>query len=291
MGIRLRNAKIGRIEVAYASFSHSSTAPPTCRRPARTARRAIRNGQWTGPTSGLAPGYVQGNLAILPEALAADFLRFCQLNPKPCPLLGAVARRAIWRAADARRGSRHPHRPAALQGLARTANWSTSRTTSRGYWRDDLVIFVLGCSFSFEEALIEDGIELRHITNGCTVPMYRTSIETAPAGPFHGPMVVSMRPMKPADAIRAVQITTRFPVRARRAGASRQARADRHQGHRRSRTMAMPCRCRDDEMPVFWACGVTPQSVVATVKPEFCITHYPGCMLVTDRRNSEFAIM
>ncbi len=127
-------------------------------------------------------------------------------------------------------------------GSGATARWSTSRTTSMRWWRDDLVTFAIGCSFSFEQALMEDGIELRHITCDCTVPMYRTSIETAPAGPFHGPLVVSMRPMKPADAIRAVQITTRFPVGARRAGASRQAGADRHQGYRASRTTAMPCR-------------------------------------------------
>ena len=161
----------------------------------------------------------------------------------------------------------------------------------RAHWRDDLVGFVLGCSFSFEEALLEDGIELRHITCGATVPMYRTSIATAPAGPFHGPMVVSMRPMKPADAIRAIQITTRFPA---------VHGAPVHIGKPEligiadldaSRTTATRCRSRDDEIPVFWACGVTPQSVVATVKPEFCITHYPGSMLVTDRRNTEFAIL
>ena len=157
-------------------------------------------------------------------------------------------------------------------------------------WRDDLVTFVIGCSFSFEEALIEDGIELRHITCNCNVPMYRTSIATHAAGPFHGPLVVSMRPMKPADAIRAVQITTRFPAvhgapvhigKPELIGIKDvvQARL------RRRRAGAATTR-----LPVFWACGVTPQSVVATVKPDFCITHYPGSMLVTDRRNSEFSI-
>jgi uncharacterized protein YcsI (UPF0317 family) len=160
----------------------------------------------------------------------------------------------------------------------------------RAHWRDDLVAFVLGCSFSFEEALVEGGIELRHITLNATVPMYRTSIATAPAGPFHGPMVVSMRPMKPADAIRAIQITTRFPAvhgapvhigKPELIGISDLMKPDWGD--------AVPI--NDDEIPVFWACGVTPQSVVATVKPEFCITHYPGTMLVTDRRNTEFAIM
>ena len=158
------------------------------------------------------------------------------------------------------------------------------------WWRDDLVTFAIGCSFSFEQALIEDGIELRHFTCNCTVPMYRTSIETVPAGPFHGPLVVSMRPMKAADAIRAVQITTRFPsvhgapvhlAKPEAIGIKDIAKPD----------WGDPVPIGDDEIPVFWACGVTPQSVIMAVKPEFCITHYPGAMLVTDRRNTEFAIM
>ena len=160
----------------------------------------------------------------------------------------------------------------------------------RDFWRNDLVSFVIGCSFSFEEALTAEGIELRHITRGCNVPMYRTSIATHEAGPFHGPMVVSMRPLKPADAIRAVQITTRFPS---------VHGAPVHIGKPEMigiKDIDKPdygdaVEVRDSELPVFWACGVTPQSVIATVKPEFCITHYPGSMLVTDRKNTEFAIM
>jgi uncharacterized protein YcsI (UPF0317 family) len=151
-------------------------------------------------------------------------------------------------------------------------------------------VFALGCSFSFEEALMQDGIELRHITENCAVPMYRTSIPTTPAGPFHGPLVVSMRPLKPKDAIRAIQITTRFPA---------VHGAPVHIGMPELigiKDIAKPdygdaVTVHDDEIPVFWACGVTPQSVVATMKPEFCITHYPGSMLVTDRKNTEFAIM
>jgi len=157
-------------------------------------------------------------------------------------------------------------------------------------YRDDLVTFAIGCSFSFEEALLDGGIELRHMTCDCTVPMYRTSVQTNAAGPFHGPLVVSMRPMKPADAIRAVQITTRFPSvhgapvhlgKPEMIGIKDLAKPDWGD--------AVPM--HDDEIPVFWACGVTPQSVIMAVKPEFCITHYPGSMLVTDRRNTEFAIM
>jgi uncharacterized protein YcsI (UPF0317 family) len=252
------------------------------------ARHAIRRGEWSGPTAGLAPGYVQGNLAILPNELAYDFMRFCQLNPKPCPLL-AVGAPGEFRL------------PSLADDLDIRTDLPRYRVFERGelidephdirnHWRSDLVVFAIGCSFSFEEALMQDGIELRHITCGSGVPMYRTSIETTPAGPFRGPLVVSMRPLKPRDAIRAVQITTRFPAvhgapvhigKPELIGIADIMKPDYGD--------AVPV--YDDEIPVFWACGVTPQSVVATVKPDFCITHYPGSMLVTDRRNSEFAIM
>ncbi len=261
---------------------------PSSPQTGREARLMVRRGEHSGPTSGLAPGYVQGNLAILPEALAGDFLRFCQLNPKPCPLLGCSAP-GDWRL------------PALAEDLdirtdlPRYRVWREGRivdepTDLTRWWRDDLVAFVIGCSFSFEEALSEAGIELRHITCGCTVPMYRTTIATMPAGPFHGPMVVSMRPMKPADAIRAIQVTTRFPSvhgapvhigKPELIGIAELAKPD--EGD--------PVPVGDDEIPVFWACGVTPQSVITTAKPDFCITHYPGSMLVTDRRNAELAIM
>src|SRR5215210_4401730 len=174
------------------------------------ARRAIRSGQWTGPTSGLAPGYVQGNLAILPSAVASDFMRFCQLNPKPCPLLAAGAP-GDWRLPTL--GLDLDIRTDLCRyKVFRNGELVDEPTDIKKHWRDDLVIFALGCSFSFEDALMQDGIELRHITNGSTVPMYRTNVPTAAAGPFHGPLVVSMRPLKPADAIRAIQITTRFPA-------------------------------------------------------------------------------
>jgi uncharacterized protein YcsI (UPF0317 family) len=254
----------------------------------RAARLSIRQKRHSGPTSGLAPGFVQANLAILPQDLARDFLHFCQLNPKPCPLVG-VSQAGDWRI------------PAIADDLDIRTDLSRYRVWKKGelvdepsdivkYWRDDLVIFAIGCSFSFEEALVEGGIELRHITCNCTVPMYRTSVETNPAGPFHGPLVVSMRPMKPADAIRAVQITTRFPSvhgapvhlgKPEMIGIKDIAKPDWGD--------AVPI--HDDEIPVFWACGVTPQSVIMAAKPDFCITHYPGAMLVTDRRNTEFAIM
>jgi uncharacterized protein YcsI (UPF0317 family) len=250
------------------------------------ARLAVRRRQHVGQTSGLAPGFVQANLAILPRALAADFLRFCELNPKPCPLVG-VAAAGDWRI------------PALGQDLdirtdlPRYRVWRDGAlidepTDLLGWWRDDLVSFAIGCSFSFEEALLQDGLEVRHITRHCNVPMYRTSIATVPAGPFHGPLVVSMRPFKPAAAIRAIEITSRFPAvhgapvhlgEPALIGIADLARPDYGD--------AVPV--GDDEIPVFWACGVTPQSVIAVARPDFCITHYPGAMLVTDRRNREFA--
>jgi uncharacterized protein YcsI (UPF0317 family) len=252
------------------------------------SRLAIRRGEHAGPTSGLAPGFVQANLAILPRAMAEDFSRFCALNPKPCPLVG-VAAPGDWRI------------PALGEDLDLRTDVPRYRVWRDGvlvdepgdllrWWRDDLVSFAIGCSFSFEQALVDAGIELRHITCNCTVPMYRTSIETVPAGAFHGPLVVSMRPFAPADAIRAIEITSRYPSvhgapvhigKPELIGIADLAAPDYGE--------AVPV--GGDELPVFWACGVTPQSVIAVARPEFCITHYPGAMLVTDRTYGELAAM
>lgn len=253
-----------------------------------SARAAIRLGHITGATAGFAPGHVQGNLCILPKALAADFLRFAHQNPKPCPVIGM-----------SEVGS--PHVPALgasidlRSDLPRYRIWKNGElvaepTDITEFWRDDLVAFVIGCSFSFEEALIEDGIPLRHITCGVNVAMYRTNIDCMPAGPFAGPMVVSMRPLKPADAIRAIQITSRFPAvhgapvhigKPELIGIQDIGKPD----------YGDPVEIRPDELPVFWACGVTPQAVIAAAKPDFAITHYPGSMLVTDLRNSRLAAL
>jgi uncharacterized protein YcsI (UPF0317 family) len=252
------------------------------------ARLAIRRRDHVGPTSGLAPGFAQANLAILPQSLAADFARFCALNPKPCPLIG-VAAPGDWQI------------PALGEDLDLRTDLPRYRIWRDGvlvaephdllrWWRDDLVSFAIGCSFSFEEALIEDGIVVRHIALGCNVPMYRTSIPCVPAGVFHGPLVVSMRPLRPADAIRAVQITSRFPSVH---GAPVHIGLPEHIGikdiGKPDYGDAVPVGA--DELPVFWACGVTPQAAVAAVKPEFCITHAPGSMLITDLRNSKLAAL
>ena len=251
-------------------------------------RLSARQGQLTGPTTGLAYGFVQANLVVLPAAQAMDFLLFCQRNPKPCPLLGVSSPGSLT-----------------LPGLGDNLNiakdvpryrvWQHGELVNEcedvsGLWRDDLVSFALGCSFSFEEALLEQGLEIRHITLGRNVPMYRTNIATEPSGAFRGQLVVSMRPFKPADAIRAIQITSRFPA---------VHGAPVHIGDPsliglqdlQKPEYGDPVTVASDEIPVFWACGVTPQSVLLDSKPEFCITHAPGHMLVTDRLNAQLAVL
>jgi uncharacterized protein YcsI (UPF0317 family) len=254
--------------------------------PAYEARQRIRRQQWQGNTAGMAPGYVQGNLMILPKDLASDFLLFCQRNPQPCPVL-AVSEPG------------NPMLPALGEDLdircdiPRYRVWKDGVMVDEPYdinsvWRDDLVSFLLGCSFSFEQALIEAGIPMRHISCGSNVPMYRTNIQTEAAGVFHGPMVVSMRPMKPADVVRAVQVTSRFP---------RVHGAPVHIGLPHMigiEDLDRPdfgdaVEVKDDELPVFWACGVTPQSVAMAARPPFCITHSPGAMLITDLLNHRLA--
>ncbi len=252
------------------------------------ARLRVRSGDHTGPTAGLAPGYVQANMAILPKSLAGDFQRFCAMNPKPCPLL----------ASSEPGDPRLPALGANLDirtDLPRYRVWRDGELVEevsdiKAQWRDDLVAFLIGCSFSFEEALLEDDIPLRHIASGSNVPMFRTNIATQASGRFHGPTVVSMRPFKPADAIRAVQITSRFPSvhgapvhigKPELIGIKDIMQPD----------YGEPSEIRDDEIPVFWACGVTPQAVIAAARPEFCITHAPGYMLVTDLKNSRLAVL
>jgi uncharacterized protein YcsI (UPF0317 family) len=251
-------------------------------------RLRIRTGAFTGPTSGLAPGNVQANLVILPKALAHDFLRFAQANPKPCPVLavseaGSSSFPTLGEELDIR------------TDLPRYRVWRNGEladepTDVKDVWRDDLVSFAIGCSFSFEEALIEDGIEVRHIACGSNVPMYRTNIATTAAGPFHGPLVVSMRPLKPKDAIRAVQITSRFPsVHGAPVHIGLPSMIGISDINKPDYGDAVPIGA--DELPVFWACGVTPQAVIAQVKPDFCITHAPGSMLITDLRNTSLAAL
>lgn len=251
-------------------------------------RLAARAGELTGHTANLAPGRVQANLAILPTALAHDFLRFCQRNPKPCPLVavsepGDPMLPMLGRDVDIR------------TDVPRYRVWRDGElvdepTDIRDLWRDDLVAFLIGCSFSFEEAMLADGLPVRHIEQGTNVPMYRTNVPTAEAGRFGGPMVVSMRPLTAAQAIRAVQVTSRFPA---------VHGAPVHLGDPAAIGIADvgrpdygdPVEIRPGEIPVFWACGVTPQSVIEHARPPFSISHAPGHMLVTDLSNSSVAVM
>jgi uncharacterized protein YcsI (UPF0317 family) len=253
----------------------------------RDVRRAIRERRHTKHTAGLAPGYVQGNVCILPQEYAEEFRAFCESNPKPCPLL------AMSEPGD-------PRLPALGEDLDirtdvpryrvfRDGVQSEEVIDLRELWRGDLVTFVLGCSFSFEQALMNAGLPLRYVEQGRNVSMYRTNLDTTPAGRFRGKLVVSMRPFKPADAIRAIEITSRYP---RSHGAPVHiGRPDLIGIDDLSRPWAGdPTEVRADELPLFWACGITPQSVVLDAKPSLCITHAPGHMLVTDLENASMAV-
>lgn len=250
-------------------------------------RAEIRAGRWRDTTSGQVPGFAQANLVVLPRALAFDFLVFCLRNPKPCPVMevlevGDPIPRMTAPTADVRTDV-----PA--YRIYRRGKLAAEVTDISSEWTDDAAAFLLGCSFTFEEALIDAGIPVRHQEVGCTVPMYRTSIYTRPAGPFHGRMVVSMRPI-PAEMVgRAVQITACLPhahgapihVGAPAAiGIEEVERPD----------YGDPVAIGRGEVPVFWGCGVTPQSVGLDAKPEWMITHSPGRMFLTDVPNRELDV-
>src|SRR5918998_1566965 len=174
----------------------------------REVRAAIRTGSWDGPTAALAPGYTQANLVALPEADAFDFLRFCVANPRPCPVLevcdsGSFSPSLFAVGADLRTDLPRYR-------VHRSGSAVDEVTDVLDVWRDDLVAFLIGCSFTFERALLAAGLPVRHIEQGVNVPMYTTTVECHPAGRFSGPLVVSMRPMTPAQAARATQVTGRY---------------------------------------------------------------------------------
>lgn len=250
-------------------------------------RSRIRDGVFTGQTAGLAPGYVQGNVVILPADWADSFLRYCLRNPRPCPVL-AVSEPGNPFLSDL--GDVDIRTDVPRYRIFRDGELQDKNADITALWRDDLVAFVLGCSFSFEEALLEEGIPLRHIDNNQVVPMFETGIETTPAGPFKGKLVVSMRPLRPTDAIRAIQITSRYPT---------VHGAPVHFGDPsliginqiENPDWGERTEVKHDETPVFWACGVTPQVAIRVARPPFCITHEPGHMLVTDLKNSQLAIL
>jgi len=250
------------------------------------ARALIREGRWTRPTAGLAPGYTQANLVILPEEWAFEFLLFCQRNPKPCPVLDVT---------DV--GSPHPARVAPGADLRtdlpkyriyRYGKLEAEVTQIADFWQKDFVAFLLGCSYTFEAALLAAGIPMRHIEEERNVPMYITNIECHPAGRFQGPMVVSMRPIPSRQVVRAVEVTARYP---------QVHGAPVHIGDPAAigiEDLARPdfgnaVTVRAGEIPLFWACGVTPQVAVRKARPELMITHSPGHMFLTDIRDEDLA--
>ena len=242
-------------------------------------RQAIRTGEYRSHTAGLGKGCLQANVVITPAAYALDFMRFCQRNPKPCPLIGVS-------------DTGNPHMftlgadidirtDISAYNVYRNGELDDTLTDISGIWSDDLVAFALGCSFSFEHALLEAGIDVWHISNDTTVPMYRTSLATVPAGPFHGGCVVSMR-MIPSERVEeAVALSSCFPLA---------HGAPVHIGDPKAIDIADlsrpdwgdPVPMPATHTPVFWACGVTPQAVIRNAKLPICITHKPGHMLLTD---------
>jgi uncharacterized protein YcsI (UPF0317 family) len=245
-------------------------------------RAAARAGNWNRPTAGLCDGRVQANLMVVPREAAFEFLLFCQRNPKPCPVIEVV---------EAGRFEPECAPGADLRTdlpryrVYRDGRLSAEPAEVRELWSDDLVAFLIGCSFSFEEALAAAGVPLRHVETCANVPMYRTNQPTVAAGRFHGPLVVSMRPIPAALVPLAVQITGRF---------ERVHGAPVHVGAPEALGIADlgkpdfgdPVEIRPGELPVFWACGVTPQAAALASRLPFCITHAPGHMFVTDLLNT-----
>lgn len=249
-------------------------------------RAAIRQGLWPGPTAGCCPGFTQVNLVVLPAEYSFHFMLFCQRNPKPCPVLEVVEEggwepRRLAPGADIRTDCPRYR-------VFRNGAWE-ERTEVLDLWRDDLVTFLLGCSFTFERAMIKAGLPVRHVEEGRNVPMFVTDIQCDPAGPFKGPLVVSMRPVPAAQISRAVQVTARYPGvhgapvhvgRPEEIGIKDLSRPD----------FGDPVTVKPGETAVFWACGVTPQMAMAAARPELAVTHAPGHMFITSRRDEDWAV-
>ncbi|MFJ7680307.1 putative hydro-lyase [Peribacillus sp. NPDC097198] len=251
-------------------------------------RSMIRNNEWTKPTAGMANGYAQANLAILKKEHAFDFLLFCQRNPKSCPLLDVTEIGSPVPKFAAQAGDIRTDIP--KYRIYKYGEWVEEVTDISDYWEDDMVGFLIGCSFTFEHALLNNDISIRHIEEDCNVPMYKTNIPCIEAGIFHGEMVVSMRPIPQKDVVRATQVTSRFP--AVHGGPI-------HVGNPEAIGIASidqpdfgdAVTIHDGEVPVFWACGVTPQSIAMETKPAIMITHAPGHMFITDIRDEKLGVL
>ncbi len=244
-------------------------------------RAAIRSGEVDFPTAGMCEGYAQANLVILPKEYAADFAEFARLNPFPCPILEVTEGTPMTKAmGDANLLTDIPEYFIYKNGeLVDKVNDATE------YWQEGMVGFLIGCSFSFEEALMKNGIEVRHIATKRNVPMYKANSQAKKAGPFFGPMVCSMRPMTPENAKIAYDITVKMP---------NVHGAPVHIGDPAEigiKDVMKPdfgdaVTINPGEVPVFWPCGVTPQAALMATKPPFAITHAPGHMLITDVKNT-----
>ena len=252
----------------------------------REIRALVRKGKWGKPTAGLAMGYAQANLVVLPQKYAFDFLLFCQRNPKPCPLLEVLEPGKFLTAFLSKDADIRTDIP--MYNIYRKGKLKSTVRDIRNLWKNDFVVFLLGCSFSFEEALLRSKIPIRHIEEKKNVPMFITKIPCKPAGVFHGPMVVTMRPVPPDKVTRVIQITARYasvhgaPIHIgdpSKIGIKNLSKPD----------FGDPVTIKKGEIPVFWACGVTPQAVVMRAKPELCITHTPGHMFISDVLNEELA--
>jgi uncharacterized protein YcsI (UPF0317 family) len=247
-------------------------------------RQQCRTGELKTPTPGLALGYVQANLVVLPYDLAFDFLLFCQRNPKPCPILdvtevGNPEPKLIAPGADIRTDLPRYR-------IFRQGQLVEETTDIRPFWRDDLVAFLIGCSFSFENAMLNAGLSVRHIEEGKNVPMYKTSIQCIPSGTFSSPLVVSMRPLPAHHVVRSVEVTSRYykahgsPVHIGNPGVIGIEDLG-------SPDYGDMVTLRDNE--VLWACGVTTQTAILQAKPEFAMTHAPGHMFVSDLKDEDLS--
>ncbi|MEM5404653.1 MULTISPECIES: putative hydro-lyase [Paraburkholderia] len=250
-------------------------------------RHAVRNGTFRGPTAGHCGDFAQANLAILPEAHAHDFLRFCHANPRACPLLG-VGEPGDYRI-DALGHDLDIRTDVPAYNIYRDGRLAERVESLKDFWRQDFVVFAIGCSFSFEAMLAREGIPLRHVEEGRNVSMYRTNIPNRRAGVFGGELVVSMRPMRGADAIRAVQVTSRYPG-VHGAPVHIGTPAELGIEDLANPDFGDPVTIRDGELPVFWACGVTPQTALMAAHLPLAIAHAPGHMLMTDITNTSLAV-
>ena len=248
-------------------------------------RKLIREGVIDFPTAGMCRGYAQANLIILPPEYAADFEKFAELNPFPCPILEIIKGEQPLTYDMGEGGNICSDIP--RYRIYRDGVWDGETLTDvTEYWKQGYVGFLIGCSFSFEEALMKEGIEVRHIAQGRNVPMYKVGIQTVKAGPFEGPMVCSMRPMTPENAQKAYDITVKMP---------NVHGAPVHMGPAEGvgvKDVMKPdygdaVDIYEGEIPVFWPCGVTPQAAVENAKPPIAITHAPGHMFITDIVNAE----